>query len=135
MKKVIFFSQDVRNIILKIFLFLGDGIFDRLNNDQIINEIWEAKKLGQIVTDIHSFCGKITDTMIKNSIEKNSVDNVSFVFIAFKIFENKLKYPNFVKNLGLNAKKSKKIKLILVLLIKKKQKKYYPIIIIYLYAK
>ena len=56
--------------------------------------------------------------MIKNSMEKNSVDNVSVVFIAFKNFENKLKDPNFVKNLGLNAKKSKKIELILVLLIK-----------------
>ena len=29
-------------------------------------------------------------------MEKNSVDNVSVVFIAFKNFENKLKDPNFV---------------------------------------
>ena len=96
MKKVISFFQDVRNIILKIFISLGDGIFDRLNNDQIINKIWEAKKPGQVVTDIHSFCGKITDAIIKYSMEKNSVDNVSVVFIAFKNFENKLKDPNFV---------------------------------------
>jgi hypothetical protein len=29
-------------------------------------------------------------------MEKNSVDNVSVIFIAFKNFENKLKDPNFV---------------------------------------
>ena len=31
-------------------------------------------------------------------MEKNSVDNVSVVFVAFKNFENKLKDPNFVYN-------------------------------------
>ena len=29
-------------------------------------------------------------------MEKNSADNVSVVFVAFKNFENKLKDPNFV---------------------------------------
>ena len=52
--------------------------------------------MGEVVTDIHSFCGKITDAIIKYSMEKNSVDNVSVIFIAFKNFENKLKDPNFV---------------------------------------
>ena len=28
-------------------------------------------------------------------MEKNSVDNVSVIFIAFKNFENKMKDPNF----------------------------------------
>jgi len=90
---VIFFYWDVSII---FFIFLGDGIFDRLDNDQIINKIWSSKKLGQTITDIHSFCGKITDAIIKYSMEKNSVDNVSVIFIAFKNFENKLKDPNFV---------------------------------------
>ena len=67
-----------------------------MNNDQIINKIWEAKKPGQVVNDIHSFCGKITDAIIKYSMEKNSVDNVTVIFIAFKNFENKMKDPNFV---------------------------------------
>ena len=67
-----------------------------MDNDQIINKIWSSKKLGQTITDIHSFCGKITDAIIKYSMEKNSVDNVSVIFIAFKNFENKLKDPNFI---------------------------------------
>ena len=89
---MIFFYWDVSII---FFIFLGDGIFDRLDNDQIINKIWSSKKLGQTITDIHSFCGKITDAIIKYSMEKNSVDNVSVIFIAFKNFENRMKDPDF----------------------------------------
>ena len=66
-----------------------------MDNDQIINKIWEGKKRGEVIDDIHSFCGKITDAIIKYSMEKDSVDNVSVIFIAFKNFENKMKDPNF----------------------------------------
>ena len=75
---------------------LGDGIYDRLENEQILNKIWTYKKFGQISTDIHKLCAKITDAIIKYSMEKNSVDNVTVIFIAFKNFENKMKDPNFV---------------------------------------
>ena len=37
----------------------------------------------------------ITDAIIKFSMEKNSVDNVSVIFIAFKNFEKKMKDPDF----------------------------------------
>ena len=67
-----------------------------MDNDQIINKIWGSKKLGETIDDIHSFCGKVTDGIIKYSMEKNTVDNVSVIFIAFKNFENKMKDPNFV---------------------------------------
>ena len=64
------------------FLIMGcDGIYDRLNNDQILKKIWEYKKKGKVINDIH-----------------NSVDNVSVVFIAFKNFENKMKDPDFEFN-------------------------------------
>ena len=45
--------------------------------------------------DIHKLCTKITDALIKYSMEKNSVDNISVIFIAFKNFERKMKAPNF----------------------------------------
>ena len=37
----------------------------------------------------------ITDGIIKYSMQKQSIDNVSVIFIAFKNFENKMKDPNF----------------------------------------
>ncbi len=67
-----------------------------MNNDQIMNKIWSSKKYGEPITDIHSLCGKITDAIIKYSMEKNSVDNVSVIFIALKNFEKKMKEPYFV---------------------------------------
>ena len=43
-------------------------------------------------------------------MEKNSTDNVSVAFIAFKNFENKLKDPNFVYTLNSKCEVIKKDK-------------------------
>ena len=75
--------------------FIGDGIFDNLSNDEIFNKIWSYKKLGEVHNDIRALCGMITDGIIKYSMQKHSVDNVSVIFIAFKNFENKMKDINF----------------------------------------
>ena len=77
------------------FTILGDGIFDNLDNDEILHKIWEYKKKGIIINDIRELCGKITDGIIKYSMQKQTIDNVSVIFIAFKNFENKMKDPNF----------------------------------------
>ena len=37
----------------------------------------------------------ITDGIIKYSMQKHSIDNVTVIFIAFKNFELKMKDPNF----------------------------------------
>ena len=74
---------------------IGDGIFDVLNNDEIFHKIWEYKKKGEVHNDIRELCGKITDGIIKYSMQKKAIDNVSLIFIAFKNFENKMKDPKF----------------------------------------
>jgi len=66
-----------------------------LENDAILNKIWSYKKKGKLNEDIHSLCGKITDAIIKYSMEKNSVDNVSVIFVAFKNFEKKMEEDDF----------------------------------------
>ena len=66
-----------------------------MDNDKILHKIWQSKKKGQVHDDIHLHCTRITDGIIKYSMEKNSVDNVSIVFVAFKNFEKKMKEPNF----------------------------------------
>ena len=40
--------------------------------------IWGFKKKGKIIDDIHLFSGNIADAIIKYSMKKLSVDNVSF---------------------------------------------------------
>ena len=71
-----------------------------------MHKIWQSKKRGQVYTDIHKLCKTITDAIIKYSMEKNSVDNVSVIFIAFKNFENKMKDPNFEYTINAKCVKS-----------------------------
>lgn len=81
-----------------------------MNNEKILDKIWSYKKENEVINDIHQLCGKITDAIIKYSMEKKSVDNVSVIFIAFKNFENKMKDPNFVYSLPIKCKTIKKDK-------------------------
>ena len=66
-----------------------------MKNDEILHKIWNYKKKGEVHNDIREICRKITDGIIKYSMQKQSVDNVSVIFIAFKNFENKMKDPEF----------------------------------------
>ena len=66
-----------------------------MHDDEILHKIWKYKKKGEAFNDIREVCGKITDGIIKYSMQKQSIDNLSVIFIAFKNFENKMKDPNF----------------------------------------
>ena len=57
--------------------------------------IWEFKKKGKIIDNIHLFSGNIADAIIKYSMKKLSVDNVIVIFIMFKNFEERMKEENF----------------------------------------
>lgn len=66
-----------------------------MDNSEILKMIWNFKKKGKIIDNIHSFSGNIVDSVIKKSMAKLSTDNVSSIFIAFKNFENKMKDEEF----------------------------------------
>ena len=66
-----------------------------MDNNEIMKMIWNFKKKGKIIDNIHSFSGNIVDSVIKKSMAKLSTDNVSAIFIAFKNFENKMKDDEF----------------------------------------
>ena len=96
--------MDVKNIFIIVyvfyilnifFIFLGDGIFDRMESGEILRMIWEFKKKENYVSNIHIYSGNITDAVIKQSMKKMSADNVTAIFIAFKNFEEKMKNKDF----------------------------------------
>ena len=66
-----------------------------MDNDKILHKIWSYKKKGQTHDDIRSLCGKITDGIIKYSMQNRTADNVSVIFIAFKNIKKKMKDPDF----------------------------------------
>ena len=61
-----------------------------------MHKIWSYKKKGEVHNDIRTLCGKITDGIIKYSMEKKSADNVSIIFIAFKNTISEPIYANFI---------------------------------------
>ena len=76
------------------FIVLGcDGIFDKLNNMQVIQAAWESsrknyKDRGQ---SIHSVCGLSVEKVMKASVLEKTADNITVVVIAFKNFKKCLK--------------------------------------------
>lgn len=74
-----------------------DGIFDVLSNKDIQNIVEETIsyfKEKQSNTPFKDILRLITDNILKLSLIRNSEDNVSVIFIAFKnlIFENDQDY-------------------------------------------
>ena len=67
-----------------------------MNNSEIMKMIWNFKRKGKIVENIHTYSGNIVDSVIKKSMSKLSTDNVSAIFIAFQNFENKMKEEYFL---------------------------------------
>ena len=57
--------------------------------------IWSFKKKGSIFEDLHALSGNLADAVIKYSMKKLSVDNVTVIFIMFHNFGEKMKDENF----------------------------------------
>ena len=79
---------------------LGDGVFERLRNIDVMKYIWDFKKTGTVYFDIQSLCGNIAEGLLRYSMKKLSTDNVSTILIAFKNFESDMKNSNFTSNIS-----------------------------------
>jgi hypothetical protein len=67
-------------------IWLGDGIFDRLSNYEIVKGIWTSLR-GDIHKEeekIHKISGNICDMVMKMSLAKHTMDNISCIFISFR---------------------------------------------------
>ncbi len=71
------------------FLLMGcDGIFDKLDNNEIINDIWRSlDDKGNIGETIHEQMGKAADSTIRLAMNHKSTDNLSTILICFSAFE------------------------------------------------
>lgn len=71
------------------FIVMGcDGIFDRLSNKECIAAVWngarDLPKYNPTTSSIHQFAGIAVDYIIKNSMLRRTLDNVTVLVIAFK---------------------------------------------------
>lgn len=76
-----------------------------MNNNEILRMIWQFKKKGKVIENIHLYTANITDAVIKYSMKKLTLDNVTVIFISFKNFENQMKDKNFeYSNINISCK-------------------------------
>jgi serine/threonine protein phosphatase PrpC len=70
------------------FLILGcDGIFDQLSNEDVSQCVWMTTREGYKTKNIHTQCAQGVDMILKSSLQRKTLDNITCVVIAFENFE------------------------------------------------
>jgi protein phosphatase 2C family protein 2/3 len=76
------------------FVLLGsDGVFDKLTNKEAVADVWASLAKGREPT-LHRQCGAAVESVLRDSLERRSLDNVTVVMIAFKGFKQKYALAN-----------------------------------------
>ncbi len=69
------------------FIVMGsDGIFDKLSNKDAVQCVWNSVK-NEPALNVHQQCGVGIETILKNSLMRRSLDNVTALIIAFANFK------------------------------------------------
>ena len=67
------------------FLVMGcDGIFDQLSNKEVVESVWISTKEKR---SFNQHCCMAVDMIMKSSLARKTLDNVTVVFLAFENFE------------------------------------------------
>ena len=66
---------------------LGDGIYDQLTDQEVTECVWLSLQESIREKTIHLQCGVAVDLVLKSSLLRKSLDNVTCVLIAFENFE------------------------------------------------
>jgi len=79
------------------FLIMGcDGIFEYLTNEDCVSLAWKIMKENiKNYNNFHQMNGDIVDLIIKSALKRNSIDNVTVLFVSFKNFKKKFKKGKF----------------------------------------
>ena len=71
------------------FIILGcDGIFDKLESREVVMSIWEMA-LNTRHKNIHELAGQSADVVMRGSVKKKTLDNITVVMICFENFKKK----------------------------------------------
>lgn len=65
----------------------GDGIFDRLTNYEIMSGVWSFLTNDEnegVNRTRHNISGSLCDLVLKMSLARHTMDNISCIFISFR---------------------------------------------------
>ena len=68
-----------------------DGIFDKLNNEETIECVWNSvadNKNLNFANNVHKQSGMGVEYILKNSLLRRTLDNVTVVMISFSNFKH-----------------------------------------------
>ena len=75
----------------------SDGIYDKLSVEDVGKAVWmtcettkQHAKLGNSSVSVHQFSGLGVEAILKNSLMRQSLDNVTVVMVAFENFKKTL---------------------------------------------
>lgn len=72
------------------FVLLGcDGIFDKMNNTDAVRSVWAAVEDTQY-DSVHDYANSAVDYVIKNSLYRKTLDNVTAVIVLFSGFKHEV---------------------------------------------
>lgn len=66
-------------------LLACDGIFDKLSSAEVLQCVWEGL-VDEKANNVHEQCGRGVDRILKTSVAKKTMDNITVVFVAFEGF-------------------------------------------------
>jgi len=85
------------------FLVIGcDGIFDNMANEEVIKCAWMSRDDSLKVNNIHIQCGIAVDLILKTSLLRKTLDNVTCILVAFCNFENLFNEREVIQTLPTN---------------------------------
>jgi serine/threonine protein phosphatase PrpC len=61
----------------------SDGVYDKLNNEEVAQCFWDNKDNSKEEKDRYEFIGAIPSKVIEKSMEKMSMDNLTSLIIVF----------------------------------------------------
>jgi hypothetical protein len=67
----------------EIIFLIGDGIFDKLSNKDVIAATWEAIDRTPDDKSIHAISGDCVEAVMKGSVDRKTLDNITVVFVLF----------------------------------------------------
>jgi len=82
-----------------------DGIFDKLSNEETVECVWNSVKDNKslcFASNIHKQSGMGVEYILKNSLLRRTLDNVTVVMISF----NNFKHAVFGQSKQKNKKKT-----------------------------
>jgi serine/threonine protein phosphatase PrpC len=65
----------------------GDGVYDKLNNQDVVKVVWETTFEAENPHNIHKVCGECCEMVLKRSAASRTLDNITTLIISFANFK------------------------------------------------